>query len=283
MSIKKLALLLAVIAATAAGAATAHAQNARTWVSGIGTDTDNTACSRSAPCLTFAHAIAETANGGEISCLDPGAFGAVTISISVTINCEGSSNGSTTAITINNGNAFVNLIGLEINAGSSPGGNGVAITAPATVTIRNCKIYNYDTAGISFQPGSSGGFLLVDNVYISLASIGISQSSSNGAVVNMSVRNSTIANQNAGILVSVSGSGHAGATIEQTTIAATGTALQVSGAHAVALIGGSTIVNNVTGVSATNGSIVYSFKNNQIGGNGTDGTPLTAYPGGPLN
>jgi len=50
------------------------------------------------------------------------------------------------------------------------------------------------------------------------------------------------------------------------------------------MIGGSTVVYNGTGV-ANNGSgaLVYSFKNNQIGGNGVDGTPLTAYPGGSLN
>ena len=281
MFAKKLTLIAAVIVVGYFATATAHAASAGTWVSGTGTN--NTSCSRTTPCQTFAQAIAVTESGGEIDCLDPGAFGAVTISISVTINCEGSPNSSTTAITINNGNANVNLFGLEINAGTTPGGNGVAITAPAIVTIRNCKIYNYDTAGISFQPSSSGGFLLVDNVFISFASVGISLASTNGAVINMSVRNSTLADQNAGIIVGVNGSGHAGATIEQTTIAANGTGLQVSGAHAVAIIGGSTIVNNPTGVSAIDGGVIYSFKNNQIGGNGTDGTPLTAYPGGPLN
>ena len=35
--------------------------------------------------------------------------------------------------------------------------------------------------------------------------------------------------------------------------------------------------------SVREGGILYSFENNQIGRNSIDGTPLTAYPGGPLN
>ena len=48
---------------------------------------------------------------------------------------------------------------------------------------------------------------------------------------------------------------------------------------AVAVVGSSTVVNNTTGVSSQSGGTVLSFKNNNIGGNSTDGTPLTAYPG----
>ena len=63
----------------------AHAQATRTWVSGVGDDANP--CSRTAPCKTFAGAISKTAAGGEIDCLDPGGFGAVTITKSMTIDC----------------------------------------------------------------------------------------------------------------------------------------------------------------------------------------------------
>ena len=64
----------------------AHAQQAtRTWVSGTG-DNSSALCSRTAPCKTFAGAIAKTAVGGEISVLDPGGYGALTITKSITIN-----------------------------------------------------------------------------------------------------------------------------------------------------------------------------------------------------
>ena len=52
----------------------AKAQATRTWVSGVGDDSNP--CSRTAPCKTFAGAISKTAAGGEINVLDPGGFGA---------------------------------------------------------------------------------------------------------------------------------------------------------------------------------------------------------------
>src|SRR6266446_5588452 len=60
------------------------AQAIRTWVSGVGDDVNP--CSRTAPCKTFAGAISKTAAGGEINVLDPGGFGAVTITKSITIS-----------------------------------------------------------------------------------------------------------------------------------------------------------------------------------------------------
>src|SRR5256886_3806650 len=68
-------------------ATVAHGQATRTWVSGVGDDVNP--CSRTAPCKTFAGAISKTASGGEIDALDPGGFGAVTITKSITIAGDG--------------------------------------------------------------------------------------------------------------------------------------------------------------------------------------------------
>src|SRR3954466_9500027 len=65
----------------------ADAQATRTWVSGVGDDANP--CSRTAPCKTFAGAISKTAASGEINCIDPGGFGAVTITKNITIDCGG--------------------------------------------------------------------------------------------------------------------------------------------------------------------------------------------------
>ena len=65
------------------GTSLAHAQATRTWVSGVGDDANP--CSRTARCKTFAGAISKTAAGGEISVLDPGGFGGVTITKSITL------------------------------------------------------------------------------------------------------------------------------------------------------------------------------------------------------
>src|SRR5687767_2658888 len=66
----------------------ASAQASRTWVSGVGDDVN--ACSRPAPCRTFAGAITKTIAGGEINALDAGGYGMVTISKSITIDGSGS-------------------------------------------------------------------------------------------------------------------------------------------------------------------------------------------------
>src|SRR5512146_553511 len=77
---------LAVTLACIAFAPHAQAQATRTWISGVGDDANP--CSRTAPCKTFAGAISKTAVHGEINCLDPGGFGAVTITKSITIDCH---------------------------------------------------------------------------------------------------------------------------------------------------------------------------------------------------
>src|SRR5579859_3645524 len=73
--------------ATFISGAPAQAQATRTWVSGVGDDANP--CSRTAPCKTFAGAISKTAPSGEINVLDPGGFGAVTITKAITIANDG--------------------------------------------------------------------------------------------------------------------------------------------------------------------------------------------------
>src|SRR5689334_24041061 len=98
-------------------AAPASAQATRTWVSGVGDDANP--CSRTAPCKTFAGAISKTAAGGEIDVLDPGGFGALTITKAITIDGSGG------------------FIGSVLVAGT----NGIVVQAGAndTVILRNLE------------------------------------------------------------------------------------------------------------------------------------------------
>src|SRR6266478_5865645 len=110
--------VLAVCVACLICSSLAQAQATRTWVSGVGDDVNP--CSRTAPCKTFAGAISKTAAGGEISVLDPGGFGAVTITKSITINGDGTLAGLlaslTNGIIVNAGvNDKVVIRGLSIN------------------------------------------------------------------------------------------------------------------------------------------------------------------------
>src|SRR4028119_1848264 len=100
-----LSILGATVVAATMFAPSAEAQATRTWVSGVGDDVNP--CSRTAPCKTYAGAISKTATNGEISTLDPGGFGTVTITKSITIEgTQGQGYGSilhtsTTGVTIN--------------------------------------------------------------------------------------------------------------------------------------------------------------------------------------
>ena len=125
--------LLATVVGTCVLPSVAQAQATRTWVSGVGDDANP--CSRTAPCKTFPGAISKTAAGGEINCLDPGGFGAVTITKAITIACEGVTAGvlvsGTNAIIVSAGPSDqVTLRGLDIN------GTGTGSTASAFLPAR---------------------------------------------------------------------------------------------------------------------------------------------------
>lgn len=125
-------------------AVSAHAQATRTWVSGVGDDANP--CSRTAPCKTFAGAISKTAAGGEISVLDPGGFGAVSITKSITLNGYGTIGSilaaSTNGVVINAASTDrVFLKNIMIN-GVGSALTGVKVLSAGSVTIEDCTIEN---------------------------------------------------------------------------------------------------------------------------------------------
>jgi hypothetical protein len=149
-------------------ASPAWAQATRTWVSGVGDDANP--CSRTAPCKTFAGAISKTAASGEIDVLDPGGFGALTITKAITIANDGVGTAGvlvsgTNGIVVSAGPTdLVILRGLDIeglNPAPGPGLNGVNILQAGSVIIDHCKIYEFQQNGINFQPDNNGATLTV--------------------------------------------------------------------------------------------------------------------------
>ncbi len=149
-----LALLALVIPSSAFGQAT------RTWVSGTGSDANP--CARSSPCQTFAGAISKTAAGGEINVLDPGAYGAVTITKSITIDAGHKHAGvlgfaGVNGIIVNAASTDkVKLKNLDINgAGTGPQSAlvGVKVISAKAVNIKNSEIYRWKS-GINVVPTS---------------------------------------------------------------------------------------------------------------------------------
>jgi hypothetical protein len=218
----------------------ASAQASRTWVSGVGDDANP--CSRTAPCKTFAGAISKTAAGGEISVLDPGGYGGVTITKSITINNTGGEAGvlvsGTNAIIINAAATDrVTLRGLTIE-GLGTGLNGIRVLSAAEVVVDNCQIQGFrgtsPAAGIVLAPSSGTTRLTVRDSTIN----------ANGQAV--------AGNGNAGIAVKPTGSGTAIADINNTHLANNGTGL-------------------FTDSSLTTGSVFVTISNSQIVGNTLDG------------
>jgi hypothetical protein len=168
----KFALVLAVLSVCLASVP-AHAQATRTWVSGVGDDANP--CSRTAPCKTFPGAISKTAAGGQINVLDPGGFGAVTITKAITINSEFIEAGvlvsGTNAIIISAGaNDRVVLRGLDIE-GLGTGLSGIRFLAGGSLHVQKCTIRNFrggtpNGHGILFAPSGTSE-LFVDDCNIS--------------------------------------------------------------------------------------------------------------------
>src|ERR1700704_5245611 len=155
--------LPAIVLAICLWSGAAHAQASRTWVSGVGDDANP--CSRTAPCKTFAGAISKTGVSGEINCLDPGGFGAVTITKSITIDCHevfGSVLVSgTNAIIINAAAGKVVLRNLNLN-GNTTGLKGVSIIAAASVWLEDLMIMQFSQQAIA-DTRSTAGSLYVTN------------------------------------------------------------------------------------------------------------------------
>jgi hypothetical protein len=212
-------LVLALLVAAPA----AQAQATRTWVSGVGDDANP--CSRTAPCKTFAGAISKTAAGGEISVLDPGGFGVVTITKAITINGDGT------------------LAGIL-----SAGTNGIIINAGVNdnIVIRNVSINGVGTGinGIRFLAGKS---LTLDNVTISgFTTRGVDMSMA--ATAKLVVRNTRITNGATGIFVTTT-AGTAQATLEDVHLTGLTNGLEV------AANGFATISNSVISGNSSNGAV----------------------------
>jgi hypothetical protein len=147
--------ILAIALGVLLHAGAAGAQSARTWVSGAGADSG--ACTRAAPCATFAFAYGATSAGGEIDVLDGGDFGPLTIGHSLTIANDGAGTAAVRAfgagpaiqITAGAGDAVV-LRGLSLQGGS-PSTYGVVLTSGASLFVDHCVIQGFSPfAGIHF-------------------------------------------------------------------------------------------------------------------------------------
>src|SRR3954463_12214955 len=184
---RRSAIVLALAIAALALPTAAFGQATRTWVSGVGDDANP--CSRTAPCKTFAGAISKTANGGEINCLDPGGFGGVTITKSLTIKCHYTEGGvlvsGTNAIVISaTATDKVTLRGLDINGigvGAPTSLSGVKVLSAKHVNLFDNEIYRFQS-GVTIAPTSPSTSVVVKGNHIHDNGIGVINAPGNNTI-----------------------------------------------------------------------------------------------------
>src|SRR5262245_35244557 len=186
--------LLGILAIVLLGTTLMSAQASRTSVSGVGDDVNP--CSRTAPCKTFAGAISKTAPGGEIDALDPGGYGAVTITKGITID-GGSGQVASVLVSGTNGivvqagpTDVVTLRNLRINgiAHAGVGGlNGIRYLAGAALHVENCDIFGFTQDGINVATNATSA-LFVNDTSLTHNSNGVQIAPTGGNVRSMFVR-----------------------------------------------------------------------------------------------
>jgi hypothetical protein len=282
----------------------AQAQASRTWVSGVGDDANP--CSRTAPCKTWAGAISKTAACGEIDALDPGGFGAVTITKSITL--DGTGTFASILASLVNGiviNAastdVVTIRGISIN-GFCNGINGINILQAKTVNVEDCVIFRFNTGnGITVNETNdlalnvrntvirdntldaintvtSGAAnkvtVTLDNVRLSGSGNGLHARSGSRVFAHNSVFSNNTTN---GIFVDAAGANFATVRVWTSVISVNGgNGVRAGNAGNIGPsgveMGQNQIDNNVgNGVLVSTGGVVETFANNSIRGNGTDG------------
>jgi len=283
---------------TFAFASIANAQASRTWVSGVGDDANP--CSRTAPCKTWAGAISKTAACGEIDALDPGGFGAVTITKSITLDGTGTFASIlaslTTGITINAAATdVVTIRGISIN-GFCNGLRAMNILQAQTVNIEDCVMFRFAGPGIRVAESNDLILNIRNTVIRDNTGAGLDLTTTTGQVKVAAVDSSFNGNQHG-----IHAKGNARVTAEHCMFARnTSDGVRAEGIGGVgvvnlsnsvsanngangvqALTGGSVvrisncdlIQNNGNGALVGAGGEVDTLGNNKVFGNGTNGCP----------
>jgi hypothetical protein len=252
----------------------AQAQATRTWVSGVGDDANP--CSRTAPCKTWAGAISKTAPGGEIDALDPGGFGALTITKAITLDGGGGQVASTLVSGTNGfnvaagANDVVIIRNIRINGlgqTASPGLNGISYSSGAMLSIENCTIFGFSQAGVNVST-SANSILNITNTNISNAANGINFAPSGGTAVGEMDRTTIQKMSGNGITTNT---GTVIFTVTQSNIVdVAGVGVNAGGGGSFLSVDHSAVNNDGTGFATANGTIRIS--RSAIYANGTNFT-----------
>jgi hypothetical protein len=248
---------------------TAHAQS-QSWVSGVGNDANP--CTRIAPCMTFAGAISKTTAGGEIDCLDPGGYGAVTITKAITLDCSGAFgliqvSGSNAVNVAAGANDKVIIRGLSFDGVGGGGLNGIVFTSGAQLSVERCLIKGFSQDGIRVNLSASGA-VYVTNTYITNVSSGIVAQTTAGALT-VTINQTTIANPT--VYGFQAADGTVDVTITNTLIANAGASAVIGSAGSPQInVDSSSVVDSTIAFHAASASTVIRISNNNIYNDATE-------------
>lgn len=250
----------------------ASAQATRTWVSGVGDDANP--CSRTAPCKTFAGAISKTAAGGEINVIDPGGYGAVTITKSITIDGAGAHASilaaGTNGVIINAAATdVVTLRNLSIN-GAKTGIDGVRVLVAKQVNIENCEIANFTQQGVEITSTMAGGNVRIVESAIKHTQTGIMIDGGNLLVKNSEISGHTSSGIDAEGSATV-------AHVAECEITMNGTGVR-SASSATVRITHNDVMFNTSPWEVVPPGKIETFVDNRIRGTGTGALTVITYP-----
>jgi hypothetical protein len=252
--------------------------------------------------------VTATLDGGEVSCLDSGPIQGGLISKSVTIDCT--SMPATVlpilggpAITVAAAAGVVRLRGLTLSGAG--GAIGIAAVNSTWLSVENCLIMNFNVLpgiGILLMSPSE---LVVSDTFIDNNGTGIRVAPTGDAAVafraNIELDRVRLGYNGTGMELSGSAAsvravmrdsvvefsqldaikiGSSELTLQHSSLVHNLWAGIDAVGGALVRIGDSTIAANGSGVQQSFGiNTIQSFKENHIGGNGNDGTPIAAFPG----
>ena len=278
-----------------------RAQAVRTYVAVAGNDVND--CTFGTPCRTFAGAVPKTAPGGEITALDSGTYGAVTVDRALTLQAAPGAHvalgdgRSFSAVTISVGASDVVVLRRLHVSGSGSTQRGIYFSGGWKLHIEGCVVTGFPDAGIRFEGDctfTGCSELFVKDTIARNNGEGIRSFSVFGSLdhcrfennttgvhtdlqASLKIRDSVIAgNSTFGLVANMI----SGASLDNCTVTHNGTGIRGSGPAGSAgsfIVSNTLIAFNTTALSPSGGEI-RSFGNNRLAGNTTNGAFTQTIP-----
>jgi hypothetical protein len=305
-------LIIGLAFAPVLSSAPAAANFSHTWVASNGSDNNN--CDRPTPCATFTGALAKTIPGGEITCVDSGDFGGMSITNSITVNCEnaiGSSlfGGGAETFTIQSSASGVVVVlrGLDIDAGGAAC-DDILFSGSGALHVEKTKINQNPNgcSGISFKPngpaklfisdsditnngltGTDAGVyvapnsgveadIVIDRTYVENNRFGIIFDGTQGGIIHGTISDSVVSGNTENGITASTTSSNVLLLIDQTKVSGNFHGLVAGGSTAAMMVRNTTVTGNTAaGLFAVNGGALYSYGNNSVDGNSNNNGAFT--------